>query len=174
MTKEHAIFIPHLAESLNKFMSRKNKGFGSKTQVKNAIKNFAKTAFDDLEEIEKPIEIEWIPVLSKPKNHVRKKRGYDVLNYSHQYKYTEDQLTELKKIADDGNRFVKRHILNTPIFVSDNEVKGIIVLIREIEENDIQEMEETKLKIFEKIRPQIKSEEENVQDYAINFFKDRE
>lgn len=174
MSKKHYYFIPHLAESFNEFQKRKNQGINSKKKVKDAIKNFAKIAFKDIPEFKNPIEIEWTPVLSKPKSHSRKKRGYDVLNYSHQYKYSEDMLTELKKIKDDGNKFVKRHKLNTPIFIKENEQRGIIVIITELSESEVERIETEKLKSFDMIKNQLMTVDEVDQLFAINFFKGEE
>ena len=183
--KEHKIFIPYLSESFNDFIKR-SKGsrtskngnktfFNAQTDEKDRIKNQAKRLFKDLEKIDKPIEIEWIPIISKYKNHKTKKRAYDVLNYVHQYKYTEDQLEGLKIIVNDSSKYVKKHILNTPLDLPEFGKNGIIIIIRELTESSIKEMEKEKMEIFECIKDQsLESDEElSDQDFAINFFKDR-
>lgn len=166
MSKEYVVFIPHLSMSLNDYLKVHYRG---KSKVKNPIKNFAATALHNLKKIDQPIELEWIPVLTKPKNHSRKKRGYDVLNYCHQYKYTEDQLEDLKKIVNDGNQYVKRHICNTPIYKKDWKSNGIIMIIRELENEDVSDVENKKdiyfNAVFESEKPKVKRDP--IQDYFL-------
>ncbi len=147
--RQEIVFIDHIAETFNTFV---NKNRYQKTSTKNAIKRFAEIALIKLKPFEKPVVLEWVPVIGRFKNHKRKKRVYDVLNYSHQYKYSEDQLTQLKKIVDDGNGYVKKHICHTPLDKPDFEGRGIMLIITEVEDNDIQEIEDFKDEKFESWR----------------------
>lgn len=153
MVKEHIVFIEYMSESFNDFTKKNN--VNMKTQEKNKIKKAAINALEKLTEVE-IIEIEWIPVLTKLDHKKSKKRGYDVLNYCHQYKYSEDQLEELKKIKNDGNKFVKRHICHSPIYKEDYK-NGIIMVIREIENDYISELEDRKNNYFSLVSGIIKT-----------------
>lgn len=160
MEKTRHFFIPHLAESFNDFIKRKHSGYNSKKRPKDAIKNHAEIVLKNIDPIKRPIKIEWTPVLTKPKNHSKKKRGYDVLNYVHQYKYTEDQLQKLKKIVNDGNKYVVRHELNSPVFIPNQKQNGIILSITELTEDEINYYEKNKIEKFEAIKDQLISDDE--------------
>ena len=148
-TRQEVVFIKHIAETFNTFV---NKNRYVKTSDKNAMKNFAKHAIKHLEEFDKPVELEWIPVIGRFKNHRRKKRGYDVLNYVHQYKYSEDMLTELSKIVDDNNKYVKRHTMHVPLDKPDFEGRGILLIITEVDDKGLKKIEDRKESLFEKWR----------------------
>ena len=165
--KEHKLFIPYLSESFNDFIKRskgsktsktgKKTFYNAQTDEKKRIKNHAKRIFIKINKIKKPIEIEWIPLISKYENHSKKKRAYDVLNYVHQYKYSEDQLQELKKIVNDNSKYVKRHLLNSPLDLPEIGKNGIMVIIRELDEKNIKELEDFKMSILEGVRDQIEN-----------------
>lgn len=157
MVKEHIVFIEYMSESFNEFTKKIN--VNMKTQEKNRIKKAAINALEKLTEVE-IIEIEWIPVLTKLDHEKSKKRGYDVLNYCHQYKYSEDQLEDLKKIKNDGNKFVKRHICHSPIF-KEGYKNGIIMVIREIENDYVSSLEDRKNNYFSLASGEIKTVENN-------------
>lgn len=136
MNKEKIIFIDHIADSFNSFVNITKHGY--KKQLKDRYKRFAENAIKNLEPVKKGsiIEIEWIPVINKFENHSRKKRDYDVLNYCHQYKYSEDTLTKNKIIVDDSSKYVCRHILNSAIYDDKLQHRGIIMIIRIVDSNN--------------------------------------